>query len=146
MLPILTRRDKGMANATKRGWVRGEREGGAPVLPRTRRESRQHQQMGRSRNRGLATVFKVSKVINRIDHPLLFLLLLFQMIDFQNMARWNLYFLMDQKRFKVSVKLESIHHLLLSLYPGLSPPPLHHSPTDLLYDCQVTCDCKAGQQ
>lgn len=81
-----------------------------------------------------------------IDHPLLFLLLLFQMIDFQNMARWNLYFLMDQKRFKVSVKLESIHHLLLSLYPGLSPPPLHHSPTDLLYDCQVTCDCKAGQQ
>lgn len=67
MLPILTRRDKGMANATKRGWVRGEREGGAPVLPRTRRESRQHQQMGRSRNRGLATVFKVSKVINRIS-------------------------------------------------------------------------------
>lgn len=35
------------------------------------------------------------------DCPLLFSILLFQMIDFQNMARWNLYSLMDQRKFKV---------------------------------------------
>lgn len=46
------------------------------------------------------------------------------MIDFQNMAKLNSYFLMDQRKFKVKARTESIDSLP-SLHPALStsPPP-----------------------
>lgn len=74
-----------------------------------------------------------------INCPVLSFLLLFQMIDFQNMAKWNLSFLMDQRKFKVSAKLEFILPPP-SLHPDLSPSHPPRSPTDLLYHYQVTCD------
>lgn len=58
------------------------------------------------------------------------------MIDFQNMAKLNLCFPMDQRKFKVNAKLESIDSFP-SLHSAL--PDLNHFPTDLLYKYQVTC-------
>lgn len=60
----------------------------------------------------------------------------FQMIDFRNMAKLNLCFLMDQRKFKVNAKLESIDSFP-SRHSAL--PHLNHFPTDLLYKYQVTC-------
>lgn len=61
------------------------------------------------------------------------------MIDFLIMAKWSLYFPMDQRKFKVQNDV-----LALSLHPCLCPPHSQHPPTGQLYKHDGTLEVGQG--